>query len=483
MRRPRYDRRATRLTLAHIGVGAFHRCHQADYLEDLLDGGQDDQALIGINLRPPHLGRLLGAQGCSYTRTLIDGDRRDMRLIGCIRQVIDAADRPGAALAVLQDRRVTTVTLTVTEKGYCHRPATGALDDSHPGVLADIAGGAGTVPGFLVRALAARAAAGGGPVNLVSCDNIPDNGRVLSAVTQAMARHIAPDLCGWIAENVAFPSTMVDRIAPAASPASLRAVAAAIGQSDPAAVQGEMFRQWVIEDAFRAARPRWEAAGVEIAPSVTGHEHVKMRVLNAAQTLVALLGCLAGHRFSHQAVHDPAIAAFVARTLTAETLPHLPQVAGMEGAAYLARSLARIGNTGIDHLNRQIATDTSQKIRQRLLDPIRAARTAERDAPGLTCGVAAWIAWLARSAPAFGARWTVSDPVMPRVAAILAANGTNLDAIAGAVIDLEDVFGADLSRDAGFRSRVAAHLHRLMSRPVATALRAAHAAAPGEGAA
>lgn len=482
VRRPLYDRRSTRLTVAHIGVGAFHRCHQAEYLEDVLAGGHDDQALIGINLRAPQIVPLLTPQDCLYTRTLVQEDARDLRVIGCIGRVIDAGDRPDAALAVIADPAVTTVTLTVTEKAYCHSPATGLLDEAHADIVADLAGASGpalSVPGFLIRGLALRAAAGAGPVNLISCDNIPDNGRILQAVTTGFARRASPSLVAWIADNVAFPSTMVDRIVPASTPELLAEVAEATGCDDAAVVQGEMFRQWVIADDFRAPRPRWEAAGVEIATNVAGHEHVKMRVLNAAQTMAALLGCLAGHSYSFQAVRDPAIRAFVEQTLVAETLPHLPKVSGMAGAGYLAQSLRRIGNGGIHHLNSQIATDTSQKIRQRLLDPLRAARTVGRSCAGLTCGVAAWLAYMARSGQAFGARWVVSDPVMLRVTALLAGCGTDIDSIARAVLGLEDVFGPDLSRDAGFATAVAAHLRRLLTGPLDAALAAARGDASG----
>jgi len=463
--RPTYDRTTLPVGVAHLGVGAFHRCHQAEYLDDLLQAGAAAAGMVGINLYPPALTAQLGPQGGLYSRTLTDDADHETRVIGAILRVIDAPAQITAALAALADPQVTTVTLTVTEKGYCHIPATGALDHSHPGVIADLAGGAmpQTIPGLLARALAARAAAGAGPgagsVNLISCDNIPANGAILARVVRAMA---LPALQGWIDDNVAFPATMVDRIVPATTPAARDALALALGCRDEGAVFGEPFRQWVITDDFRAPRPAWEQAGAQIATDVEPYEHIKMRLLNAAQTMTALLGALAGHQFTHQAIRDPAIRGAVTRALRSETIPHLPSVPGMEPAAYLARSLSRIENRAIHHECRQIATDTSQKIRQRLLEPIRARRAAGLAHDGLTGGVAAWIAWLACSGPAFAARWPVSDPVAGRVAGVLARRGRDLRGIAADVLGFADVFGDDLARDDGFAARVAVRAERLI---------------------
>lgn len=468
VRRPGWLRGATRVRGVHIGIGAFHRAHQAEYMEDLLEAGWDG-ALVGINLRPPALSRLLAPQDGFYTRTLRDGDAAETRLIGAVRGVVDAWDNPVGAADWLANPEVTTVTLTVTEKGYCHVPSTGLLDHDHPDIRADLAQGleaARSLPGFLLGALRIRQREVGGPIDLVSCDNVAGNGRVLRAVVTGLAEAAAPDLLPWIEDQVGFPSTVVDRIVPATSAADLDALEARLGLRDEAAVFGEPYRQWVIEDAFRAERPAWEAAGAEIVADVAAHVAIKMRVLNGAQTMLSLLGPLRGHEFSFQAATDPVLRDFVRGTLARETLPHLPPAQGLEPAAYLGTSLARVANSAIRHRCHQIATDTSQKIRPRLLEPLRARRAAGLPAPGLETGVAAWLAYVAASAPEFGGRWTVDDPVMAR---LLPLPG-DIDGLATRLLGREDVFGTDLAQDDGFRARVANRARELIGGDVARAL-------------
>ncbi len=450
--RPSYDRDALQVRVAHLGVGAFHRAHQAEYLDDLIEAGHWRGAEVGLNLAPPVLGETLGPQGGLYSRTVAEGDRTETRVLGAITRWADGA----AGLHWLADPGVSVVTLTVTEKGYCHVPATGRLDAGHPGILADLAkGGALTVPGFLLTALAARAKAGAGPLALVSCDNIAGNGAVLRAVVRGMAEVSAPRLLPWIDDNVSFPGTMVDRIVPATTEADLVAVAARLGLHDAAPVRGEAFRQWVIEDDFRGERPPWEAAGAEIVPDVAAHETVKMRVLNAAQTMLALLGALRGYAHTHEAVADAGLAAFVTATLRTETLPHLPQAAGMPHAPYLATVMARIANRAIQHRCHQIATDTSQKIRQRILDPLRARRANGLAAPGLETGLAAWLAYLRAG------RWEVSDPVAADVAGMA---GRPLGPFVAGVLGMAAIFGDDLGRDQALAGRLTVKVGRLLEK-------------------
>ncbi|MBW7921439.1 MAG: mannitol dehydrogenase family protein [Rubellimicrobium sp.] len=464
IRVPQFAREDLTTRIVHIGVGAFHRCHQADFLQDVVEAGHP-VGMAGINLAPPGIVPVLGPQDGLYSRTLADGDACETRVIGVITEVADHAAAPARCLALLADPAVTTVTMTVTEKGYCHIPATGELDPGHAGIRHDLdtrLAAPATLPGFLVAALAARRAAGAGAINLISCDNIAGNGVVLRNVVLAMAGAAGGDLARWIEDHAAFPSTMVDRIVPATRAADRARIEAALGLADAGAVMGEKFRQWVIEDSFRAPRPPWEAAGVEIVADVTPHEHVKMRVLNAAQTTLSLLGALAGHEYSADAVRDPALAGFTGAMIARETLPHLPQVPGMEGAAYLARSLERIRNAALGHRCQQIATDTSQKIRQRLLDPLRLTRAAGEAAPGLETAIAAWIAWLAAGQPAFGGRWEVADPVAGAAAALARDTRGDLGAFARGTLALEPIFGADLAQDAALADRVAGRVSALM---------------------
>ncbi len=468
VRRPSWLRAVPRVRTIHVGAGAFHRCHQADITEDLLEAGHD-AALVAINLRPPRLGHLLAPQDGFYTRTLRDGQAVETRLIGAIRGVVDAETNLGGALDWLTTSEVTTVTMTITEKGYGHVPATGVLDLSQPDVRADLESALRaprSLPGFLVAALRSRKAEGGGAINFVSCDNVAGNGRVLEAVVRGMAEAAAPDLLPWIDDHVAFPTTVVDRIVPATSAEDLLWIEERIGLRDEAAVFGEPFRQWVIEDSFRADRPAWEEAGANIVRDATPHVAIKMRVLNGAQTMLSLLGALVGHEFSWQAAADPVLRGFVRRALAEETLPHLPPAPDLAGQAYLDTSLQRIANPAIRHRCHQIATDTSQKIRPRLLDPIRTRRAAGLPAVGLEAGVAAWLAYVAASQAGSGARWTVDDPVMSRLLPL----PDDINGLATKLLGQEDVFGTDLARDEGFRARVTTCARALLAGDMARAL-------------
>ncbi|TJU94281.1 MAG: mannitol dehydrogenase family protein, partial [Mesorhizobium sp.] len=202
---------------AHIGVGAFHRCHQAEYTDDLLADDFDRWGLVGINIRPPVLAATLGRQDGLYTRLIRQNNEVEARVIGSIVGVVDSQHSAAPALEVLASPEIEMITMTVTEKGYCHIPSSGALDLDHPDIVHDLANPEAprSVPGILARALELRMGSHGRPVTLLSCDNIPANGTILGNVVGTFAERRGNGLADWIAANVAFPSAMVDRIAPA----------------------------------------------------------------------------------------------------------------------------------------------------------------------------------------------------------------------------------------------------------------------------
>lgn len=462
--RPAYDRAAVTAGIAHLGVGAFHRCHQAEFADDLLGLRPGPWGIVGINLRPPDLGPTLGAQSGLYTRLCRSGDAVEPRVVGSILRVVDAQQDPAPALDVLADPAIHVVTLTVTEKAYCHEPATGRLDEGLPEVAADLAGldRPRSLPGVIARALEIRRERHGRPLTLVSCDNVPGNGAILERAVMAIADR-RPGLARWIGANAAFPSTMVDRIAPATTAADIAEVEASFGYRDEAVAVGEPFRQWVIEDRFAGPVPPWDRAGAVFAADVTPFEHLKMRVLNGAQTALACLGALAGHVHTSDAIADPVLARFVERMLLRETLPTLAPVPGIEPAAYVAESLARLRNTAIRHRTHQIATDTSRKIVQRLLNPALERLRRGEDATHLALATAAWIAYALRGSETFGHAWQVDDPEAARIAGIAARLGRDPEALAGAILSLDGVFPPDLAARPAFRGAVAAALPELLS--------------------
>jgi fructuronate reductase len=466
VRRPAYDWRRVGIGIAHLGLGAFHRCHQAEYTDDMLEARGGDWAIVGVNLRPPPLADTLGAQSGLYTRRLRDDSGVDeCRIIGCIRETIDAQDDSAPAIAALAHPRIKSVTLTITEKGYCHIPATGALDDRHPDIVHDLAhpDAPRSAPAILVAALERRRLAGAPGLTLLSCDNIPSNGSILNGVVRTLAQARSPALARWVADHVAFPSSMVDRIVPATTDADIEAISAILGLSDHACVIGEPFRQWTIEDRFAGERPPWDAAGAEFVSDVSAHEQIKMRVLNGAQTTLCTLGALAGLDYTFEDVRHPVLERFVRAMLQEETAPALPLARGMEARAYIDLSLRRLHNSNIRHRNHQIATDGSQKIVQRLLNPMRDRLRAGASIERLACATAGFIAYLAAASPAFGARWTPSDPFADVLRAIADETAGDTQALARRALAISAIFGADLPQSPQVVAAIARHLTGLLS--------------------
>ena len=465
IRRPGYDRAAMVVGHGHIGMGAFQRCHIGDFSEDMLKRRPGAWGIVGINLRPPLLAGLLGPQDGLYSRTLRQGDEAETRVIGAVQRVVDAGDAAGAeaAIAALAAPLLLVVTLTITEKGYCHVPATGRLDWSNPDLTRDRVGrgSPGTALGLLAAVFERRRAAGAPGLTVISCDNIPANGALLGAVLADFVAARSADLARWVEANVAFPSTMVDRIVPAATPDDIADASDRLGFRDEAAVVGEPFRQWVIEDRFVRDRPPWDLAGAQFVADVTPYELIKMRVLNAAQSTLSHLGALVGHSFSFEAVADPILAGLTRSMLERETATTLPEVADMPVAPYIATAFDRIANTAIRHRCHQIGTDGSQKLVQRLVNPLR-ERMATGHAPGLLAlGVAGWLAYVLAGARRFGGRWAPEDPLAGRIIAIGDQTG-DFAALSRALLGLDAVFGHDLT-DSPAVPAIADHLRGLLS--------------------
>jgi fructuronate reductase len=474
VKRPAYDREKTRIGFAHLGVGAFHRCHQAEYTDDALASGADDRAEIGVNLRPPSIEDQLTAQDGLFTRLLVEGESADARIIGSIRKVLDAERDYKAAVAALADPGIDVVTMTVTEKGYCHIPSTGELDRERPEIADDLqrTSGRGSLPGFLAEVLARRMAAKA-PVTLVSCDNIPGNGHILKTVVSDFAEEADRQLAAWISDNVRFPSTMVDRIVPATRPEDFALAESLTGLADRGVVVGEPFRQWVIEDDFNRPRPRWDVGGAEFVGDVEPYEFIKMRVLNACQTALSYLGALAGLGTTCDDVNDPLLRAYAQRMILDETAAVLPDVPSMQVGAYLDLTVSRLANPAIRHSNHQIATDGSQKINQRILQPLRDRMAKGFTSPLLETALGGWVAYLAKSQPAFGSAWQAHDQIMPFVADIARQSAGNIDAFTALFVGNRAVFGDNLADDESFTRRVAACARAILENGVVKTVGAA----------
>lgn len=474
VRRPQYDRAALGIGMAHIGVGAFHRCHQAEFTDDMLETRSGAWGVVGINLRPPLLAASLGAQDGLYSRTLREGATAETRVVGALKRTIDAGDAAGAeaAIAALADPAIGVVTMTITEKAYCRVPSTGRIDWSNADLVRDRDGDGvpATIHGLLARALARRMAAGAPGLTLISCDNVPSNGELLGTVLTEFTGARSAELARWVERNVAFPSTMVDRIVPATAAADLAFAADALDLSDEAAVVGERFRQWVIEDRFAGDRPPWDLAGAQFVADVEPYELIKMRVLNAAQSTLSHLGAIVGHNYSFEAAGDAVLAGVTRRMLERETATTLPALPDMPVAAYIETSMQRIKNTAIRHRCHQIGTDGSQKIVQRLVNPLR-ERLRQGHAPGLLAmAVASWMAYALAGSRAFGARWTPDDPLADTVMAIGDRIGGDFPGLARGMLGIDAVFGSDLIGSPA-EAAIAGHLRGLLGEDAAGYLR------------
>ena len=383
-RRPAYDPGQLRVGVAHLGVGAFHRAHQAVFTEDAVEAGGGDWGIVGLSLRRPDAAAALNPQDGLYTLE-IRAAEPTRRIVGALRRVITAAREPDAALAALADPSIHVITLTVTEPGY-RFGRDGVLDLTHLDIVHDLAAPERprSAVGWLVAALARRREAGAGPVTVLSCDNLRDNGRRLGAAVETLARRRDPELATWIAGEAAFPNTMVDAITPASDAALASRVEAAIGVEDRAPVQREPFAQWVIEDRFAGPRPAWERAGVQLVVDVAPFEALKLHVLNAAHSALACLGPQRGHALVREAIADPDLAVFLDAMIAEEVAPALsPGVSAAETAAYWRTTRERFAQPAMDHRLDQIARDCDAKLRERIQPLIVENARAGRPAPRL----------------------------------------------------------------------------------------------------
>ncbi len=437
----------------HLGLGAFFRAHGALYVEEAMAASGGDWGIVGVSLVRPDQRDRLAPQGCAYTAVELGPRGETRRIVSVIEDVLVAREDPAAVLGLMADPKVRIVTLTVTEKGYCHEPATGALNTAHPDILHDLAhpDAPRTAPGFLVRALARRRAAGLRPFTVLCCDNLPENGRVVRGVVLDLARRIDPAHADWIAAEGRFPSTMVDRIVPATSEADIERLAHNTGVYDAAPVMHEPFRQWVVEDAFvDGTRPDLAAAGVELVADVTPFEHMKLRCLNGTHSALAYLGYLAGHETIAETVADPVFAAFVRHLWSVEITPGLKAPPGVDLAAYTGALFARYANPAIRHRTWQIAMDGSQKLPQRLLGTVAENLAADRPIDGLALAIAAWMRYVGGTDEK-GDPIDVRDPLADRLRALSDAAPTPEDRVA-ALLGVREVFPAELAANPQFRA-------------------------------
>ncbi|WP_294250103.1 mannitol dehydrogenase family protein [uncultured Sphingomonas sp.] len=444
--RPGHDLAAIRTGIVHFGPGAFHRAHQAAFIDKVLDS-DPRWGIAAVSLRSGTTTDALKAQDGLYTLAVIDREP-STRIIAAHSDAIGPGE--GARLrALLASPEVRIATSTVTEKGYC-LGGDGTLDMNHPDIVHDRTRPEepASVIGWIVTGLADRRAAGVAPFAMLCCDNMTGNGGKLRAACVALAREWDSGLADWIAAEVAFPDSMVDSITPASDAAFLGKVADELGVEDKAAVQRESFTQWVLQRFDMADGPDLAAAGVTLTNDVRGYEQAKLRILNGSHSSLAYIGLVLGHETVFEAMSDGVLGGFVTRLAHQDIAASLGPVDGLDLPGYVDAVLDRFRNPAIRHLLAQIAWDGSQKLPYRLLDTTAAALDAGRPVERLAMPVAAWIVFLAAKAKA-GEK--ITDPL----ADVLAAAATDAAPVE-AILALRQVFPARVAEDARYREALGA---------------------------
>lgn len=464
VRRPAFDPDTVSSGIVHLGIGAFARAHLAAYTQPLLADGSG-WGIRGVSLRRADTRDALAPQDWLYARAERDGAGERLEIMGAVTGIVVG---PAAALAALTDPAVRIVTLTVTEKAYCRDAGTGGLNEDDPAVRADLGAAVPrTVPGLLVAALRARRDAGVAPFTVLSCDNLPANGETTRRVVTRLAELTDPDMARFVADSVAFPNCMVDRIVPATTDADRAGIAAALGVDDAWPVICEPFTQWVIEDRFPQGRPAWETTGAELVADVRPYEDMKLRLLNGSHSSIAYLGQLAGWQTVADAIGQPSLAAHIDALMT-EVATTLRMPASTDLASYRAALLARFGNPALRHRTGQIAMDGSQKLPQRLFAPALDRLAAGRGAPRIALGVAAWLRFLQGRADD-GAALALDDPQAGRLR-VAAGAAAGAAALRDAIFAMDDIVPPALAANTLFQRDVLAALESLATQGAAVTL-------------
>jgi fructuronate reductase len=457
--RPRIAPGEASAGILHLGLGAFHRAHQAVYTEDAIAAAGGDWGIVGVAPRSRDVLDRLAAQDRLYSVLSVRSGEVCPRVLAVHSDLMHAASDPLAVVHRLADPGIRVVTLTVTEKAYRLDPVTGvARIDAE--LRADLVTDRPpkTLPGLLVRGLLARAADSGAPLAVVSCDNLPSNGQRLRDLVQSALREV-PGAAGdrareWLTATVTFPGTTVDRIVPASTAQTVDLARRCLGVTDLVPVVAEPFSQWVVEDDFPAGRPAWEKAGAVLTDDARPWERLKLRMLNGLHSALAYLGALAGADTIDRVLQLPGIDGFLDGLITADIAPTLVPPPGESAERYGRTVLSRFANPDLGHRTLQVAMDGSQKLPQRLLGTVADRRAAGVLPAWAALVLAAWIRFVGGHADD-GRPLPLDDPLAPTLRAAVSAAGDSPTAQVEALFGVAAVFPPALAGDEELKSLVA----------------------------
>ncbi|WP_217473634.1 mannitol dehydrogenase family protein [Stutzerimonas stutzeri] len=461
--RPSYSPGSVTAGIAHIGVGGFHRAHQAAYTDALMNTGEGlDWGIWGIGTRADEVSMRDALASQDYLYTLVELDDRpdtEVRVIGSIRDMLLVTqDGSEAVVARLADPAIRIVSLTITEGGYCMDDSTGEFNAALPQIQHDLANPRAPISvfGLICAALARRRGEGTGPFTVMSCDNLPHNGDVTRKATLAFAKRVDAELGGWIEQNVSFPNAMVDRITPMTSAAHRKDLKQQHGIDDAWPVVCEPFVQWVLEDRFVAGRPAWDKVGVQFTDDVAPYEEMKIKLLNGSHLALTYLGFLRGYRFVHETMADPLFVEYIRRYMDEDVTPQLAPVPGIDLTAYKQTLIERFSNCAIADQLERVCSDGSSKFPKFTVPTINRliADNAELDRAALV--VAAWALYL-KGVDENGTSYSIPDPR----AAFCQSLVEDDEGLAERLLGREEIFGTQIGRSPAFRDAFERNLLRL----------------------
>jgi len=461
---PAYNRSDLVAGIVHIGVGGFHRAHLATYADELAAAGHRDWAIVGSGVLPTDaaMAEVLAAQDGLYTLVTRSNQETELQVIGSIIDYIFAASDANPLVSRIADPTTKIVSLTVTEGGY---PVD---EDSHSFDPNRAPAGPGSAFEIIVSGLRRRRDLGIGPLTVMSCDNVIENGAITRAAVLGVAEGVDPSLARWIGETATFPNGMVDRITPGTTDADRQLLADEFGLSDGWPVITEPFRQWVIEDAFVAGRPPWEELDITVTGDVEPYELMKLRLLNAGHSSMAYLAAIAGIDFVDEAMNEPVISRFLSRFLEQEAGPVLPNIPGIDVPAYQASLIKRFSNPAIGDQISRICLDGSAKFPKFLLPTVRSQLRAGGPVTLSALALAGWCSYLVGIADDGSTIEHAADPDLATARRLAKESLSN----AAHFLTYERVFGKDLVANDRFRAEFVDALHRLRSTGVRATLAA-----------
>lgn len=451
VRLPAYSQAETRQGIAHIGVGGFHRAHQAYYTDALMNTGEAlDWSICGVGLRAEDRRARDDLAAQDYLFTLFElGDTDDapVRVIGAIGDMLLAEDSAQALIDKLASPDIRIVSLTITEGGYCIDDSNGEFMAHLPQIQHDLAypDTPRTVFGFLCAALAKRRAAGTPAFTLMSCDNLPHNGSVTRKALLAFAASRDADLHDWIAANVGFPNAMVDRITPMTSTAHRLQLQEKHGIDDAWPVVCEPFVQWVLEDKFVNGRPAWEKVGVQFTDDVTPYEEMKIKLLNGSHLALTYLGFLKGYRFVHETMNDPLFVRYIRAYMDLDVTPQLAPVPGIDLTRYKDTLMERFANQAIADQLERVCSDGSSKLPKFIIPTLNRLIADGQDTERAALVVAAWALYL-KGVDENGDTYGIRDPRAEFCQALVADDAL----IAQRLLAVEEIFGPAIPQSAEF---------------------------------